>query len=56
MGEKGHPSSRKGKHLTEEVKAKMSAAHKGKPSGYKGQSAWNKGKHYKVVDGKQVYY
>lgn len=34
-----HSESQKGKHLSEEAKAKMSAAHKGK-------SPWNKGKNH----------
>ena len=52
--------------LSEETRKKISEATKGKPrteqqrrnisKAHKGQSAWNKGKHYKVVNGKQVYY
>ena len=46
---KGKPAWNKGKQLSEEYKAKMSAALKGK-------SAWNKGKHCKLVDEKRVWY
>ena len=62
----------KGKKLgpmTEETKKKLSEAMKGKPSGNKGKklgpmteehkakiSAANKGKHWKLVDGKRVWY
>ena len=37
-------NSKKGKIISEETKQKMSAAHKGKPSGNKGKIPWNKGK------------
>lgn len=43
---KGRPATNKGKHLSDEQKAKMSAAMKGK----------NKGKHWKLIDGKRVWY
>lgn len=39
----------KGRLLSEETKKKLSEAHKGKPSG-------TIGKHWKLVDGKRVYY
>ena len=39
---KGKPSPNKGKHRSEEIKSKISKAHKGK--------------HWKLVDGKRVYY
>lgn len=42
-------ASSKGKHNSEEAKKKMSKAHKGKPSN-------TKGKHWKLIDGKRVYY
>lgn len=38
----GSPSPRKGKHLSDETKERLSEAHKGK--------------HWKLVDGKRVYY
>lgn len=42
--------AQKGKHLSEETRRKMSEARKGKP-------AWdNKGRHWKLVDGKRVWY
>ena len=43
---KGRPSPRKGTHLSEETKRKMSESWKGK----------RKGTHWKLVDGKHVYY
>lgn len=46
---KGKPAHNKGKHHTEEAKRKMSEARKG-------ISPANKGKHWKLVDGKRVYY
>lgn len=42
-------SAWKGKHLSKECKAKMSAAHVGKTSP-------NKGRHWKLVNGKRTYY
>ena len=42
---KGRVSNMKGCKLSEETRRKMSEAKKGKPT-------WNKGKHYKLVDGK----
>lgn len=69
-------SGMKGKHHPEEVKRKMSEAHKGKPAWNKGKKGKhhseetkrkmsealrgkpkpNKGKHWKLVDGKRVWY
>ena len=50
----------KGRKLSEEHRRKLSEAKKGKAPWNKGkkgaQQAWNKGKHWKLVDGKQVYY
>ena len=50
---KGKPCWNKGKHWPEEHRKKLSEAHKG-------QVPWNKGKkgllHWKLVDGKRVYY
>lgn len=43
---KGKPSWNKGKHLSEEHKKSISKANKGK----------NKCKHWKIVNGKRVYY
>ncbi len=59
-----------GYKLSEETKNKMSVAHKGKPSPNKGKifsEEWkqklsesskgrNKGKHWKIIDGKRIYY
>ena len=60
----------KGKFHSEEMKAKMSAVRKGKPSPHKGKrrseetkskisaamKGQNKGKHWKLVDGKRVWF
>jgi hypothetical protein len=64
--QKGKPSWNKGKHHSEETKAKIGAARKGMrhseeskakmSASHKGKPTWNKGKHRKLVDGKQVYY
>ena len=58
--------SKKGKKFSEEHKKKLSEAHKGKSTWNKGKhhseetkrkiSESNKGKHWKVVDGKRVWY
>lgn len=69
---KGRVSNRKGCKLSDETKRKLSEAHKGKhynrgkhlseehkrkmSEALKGRPAWNKGKHFKIVDGKHVYY
>lgn len=45
---KGRPSPNKGNHHSEETKQKISAASRGRHS--------NKGQHWKLVDGKRVYY
>lgn len=45
-GKKGQPAWNKGKKMSEEQKVKLSAAHKG----------LCKGKHWKLVDGKRVWY
>lgn len=39
----------KGRRLTEEAKEKISKANKG-------NKAWNKGKHFKIINGKHFYY
>lgn len=76
LHKKGKPTWIKGKHSSEETKAKMSAALKGKKrseeakkkisAARKGKklseehkaklSAVHKGKHWKLIDGKRVYY
>lgn len=63
---KGKPTWNKGKHHSEETKKKISKAHKGKSSWNKGKhhsestkrklSKVRKGKHWKLIDGKRVYY
>ena len=56
---KGKPSPNKGKKLSEEHKKKLSAALKGKPFSEETKrkmSEARKGKHWKLVDGKRVYY
>ena len=45
--------SRKGKSKSEEHKRRISEAMKGKN---KGKTSPNKGRHWKLVDGKRVYY
>ena len=59
----GKPGAMKDKHHSEETKRKMSEAHKGKPKSeehkrklseaHKGQ---RKGMHWKLVDGKRIWY
>lgn len=59
----GKPGAMKDKHHSEETKRKMSEAHKGKPKSeehkrklseaHKGQK---KGMHWKLVDGKRIWY
>jgi len=44
----GKPAKNKGGHITQEQKDKISMANKGKSS--------NKGYHWKLVNGKRVYY
>ena len=46
---KGHQAWNKGKRMSEELIKKNSDTHKG-------QIPWWKGKHWKLVDGKRVYY
>lgn len=59
---KGKPAWNKGKKrgpMTEETKAKISAAQKGKTFSEESKakiSAAKKGKHWKLVDGKRVWY
>jgi hypothetical protein len=63
---KGKPSGMKGKHLSDVAKEKISEAKKGKPSTFKGKhhseeakkkkSELFKGKHWKIVNGKRVWY
>ena len=63
---KGKISNRKGCKLTEETKRKMSESHKGihpseetrwkRSESLKGHSTSLKGKHWKLVDGKRVFY
>lgn len=58
--------AKKGKHHTEETKKKMSESHKGQIPGNKGKhlseelkkklSESHKGKHWKIIEGKRVYY
>ena len=65
-GQKGRLAWNKGKTLSEEAKRKMSEANKGKKrseeakrkmsEAHKGKQAPNKGKHWKLVDGKRVWY
>jgi len=63
LDEKGRTSPNKGKHLSDETRRKLSNARKGKPKSgehkrklseaHKGKF---KGKHWKLVDGKRVWY
>ena len=56
---KGKESSRKGATLSEETRRKLSAAlkgHKGHVPWNKGKPSNNKGKHWKLVDGRRVWY
>ena len=52
--------AQKGRKLSEEHRRKLSESHKGKTPWNKGkkgsQQAWNKGKRWKLVDGKHTYY
>lgn len=62
----GEASKGRSHKVSEEAKRRMSEAHKGKPSWNKGKaqseeqkrkfSEAHKGKHWKLVDGKRVYY
>ena len=62
----GKPSTFKGKTHTEYAKNKISEAKKGKPlteehrrklsESHKGKQSYYKGKHWKIVDGKRVWY
>ena len=58
-GDGGNGEANKGRKLSEEHRRKLSEAHKGKTPWNKGkkgsQQAWNKGKHLKLVNGKQVW-
>jgi hypothetical protein len=45
-----------GKHHTEETRKKLSESHKGKVPYNKGKSTIFKGKHWKLVNGKRVWY
>lgn len=62
---KGRPSAFKGKHHSEEAKRKLSEANKGKKPSEETRKKMSeakkgntnaKGKHWKLVDGKRVYY
>lgn len=59
---KGRPANNKGKRLLEETKRKISVAQKGRKKPIrsdehrKKQSEAMKGKHWKIVDGKRIYY
>ena len=53
---KGRPSWNKGKKMPEELVKKLSEAHKGQTPWNKDGPGPNKGKHWKLVDGKRVYY
>ena len=63
---RGKPGPMKGKHHSEETKKKISESLKGKPGTWLGRhpseetkrkiSEAKKGKHWKLVDGKRVYY
>lgn len=56
---KGQVSWNKGKHHTEASRKKMSEAHKGvrhTEETKRKMSETRKGKHWKLVDGKRVYY
>lgn len=65
-GKPGTSSGMKGKHHTEEARRKNSEAHKGQTPWNKGKkfseetkrklSEYKKGKHWKLVDGKRVWY
>ena len=53
---KGHVPWNVGKHHTEETKRKISEAKKGEKNPLYGKPGANKGKHWKLVDGKRAYY